>query len=124
MTKKLIEFIRLNQTIKTIIDDKSLSLEPLFQFRLLGILKKLEPHITNFEIIRNEKIREYGTASEDGALSIPASDTEAMEKFNAAISQVLDGEITVDIEPFAAADVFEQGINAECLLGLYEIMEQ
>ena len=30
MTKKLIEFIRLNQTIKTIIDDKSLSLEPLF----------------------------------------------------------------------------------------------
>lgn len=124
MTKKLIEFIRLNQTIKTIIDDKSLSLEPLFQFRLLGILKKLEPHITNFEIIRNEKIREYGTASEDGALSIPASDTEAMEKFNAAISQVLDGEITVDIEPFAATDVFEQGINAECLLGLYEIMEQ
>ncbi|MCH5265807.1 MAG: hypothetical protein J1F02_07895 [Lachnospiraceae bacterium] len=124
MTRKLIQFINLNHTIKTIIDDSTVTLSPLFQFRLLGVMKKIEPHLANFEVVRNDKIREYGEEKEDGSLSIPAENKEAMEKFNEAMSQVLDGKVTIGIEPFTVEEVFEEGIKAEYLMGLYDIMEK
>ena len=62
---KLKEILNLNQVIKLIIDNKELKIDSLLKFRLLGILKDIEPSVSNFEIIRNENIREFGQPVND-----------------------------------------------------------
>lgn len=121
---KLGEVINLNQTLKSIIDDNDSKVDALFKFKLLGIMKSIEAHVTNFEIIRNEKIMEYGTENEDGNIQIPKEDTEAIEKFNESLLQLVNSEVSVTMERLKACDVFDQGVKAEYLMGLYTIIEE
>ena len=121
---KLGEVINLNHTLKAIIDDNDSTVDALFKFKLLGIMKSIEAHVTNFETIRNEKIMEYGTENEDGNIQIPKEDTEAIEKFNESLIQLVNSEVSVTMERLKACDVFDQGIKAAYLMGLYTIMEE
>lgn len=123
MKIKLSDIININQTLKAIIDDEKNG-DALFKFRLLGIMKSFENHIENFEFVRNEKIVEYGKEDEKGNFSINNEDEEAMEKFKKSISEMLDCEVTINIEKFKASDVFGQGIKTEYLLGLYPLIEK
>lgn len=62
MKLKLKELMILNQILKNMIDqDNDRKIQTLFKFKILGILKNMETPIANFEVIRNEKIKEYGT---------------------------------------------------------------
>ena len=124
ITLKLSEILNLNQILKNIIDDKNLKMDSLFKFQLLGIMKTFEPYVTNFDVIRNEKVVEYGKKTDDGKASIDQNDKEAMEKFMNDISKVVNGEITINMAKLKAKDVFDKGLTAEYLVGLYPIIEQ
>ncbi|MBQ2884140.1 MAG: hypothetical protein IJE43_10290 [Alphaproteobacteria bacterium] len=124
MKLKLGEVLNLNQILKIIIDDSQSKIDLLLKFKLLGIMKTIEPLIQNFEIIRNEKINEYGEKTEDGRASIPVENKEAIEKFNADIKKLINEEVTVNITKFKLSDIFDKGLKVEHLLGLYPIIEE
>lgn len=67
---KLEEVLKINNTLKTIIDDLQTKINVLLKFRLLGIMKSIEPFVSSFDVIRNEKIIEYGKENEDGNFQI------------------------------------------------------
>lgn len=125
---KLSELLSLNNTIKTIIEEDSLDsqtkTDSLLKFKLLGIMKKLELHVTNFEIVRNEKIREYGKHDENDNISISPKDTEAFSGFSEDMNALLNSDVTVNIDKLKASDVFNKGVRAEYLIGLYGIIEE
>lgn len=120
---KVNDLLNLNHVFKLIIDDTQAKIDALFKFKLLGLMKAIEPQVTNFEIIRNEKIIEYGEQTEDGSYKI-SPDTEAFEKFNIEMKNIIDSEVTVNIEKLKAAEIFDKGVTAEYLIGLYPIIEQ
>lgn len=123
LTLKLADVLTLNQTLKTIIDDGNSGIDPLFKFKLLGIMKSIEPHVLNFDVIRNEKIMEYGKKNEDGSVEIQSGDDETVRKFNDSLKPVISSEVTVTISRIKAEDAFDKGVCAEYLIGLYPIIE-
>ena len=112
---QLREILNINQTLKTIIDDKQANIDVLLKFKLLGIMKAIEPTISNYNIICNEKIIEYGEKTKKGNYQISLT--------NADIEKVLNSEIIVNIEKLKAIEVFNKGVKAEYLIGLYSIIE-
>jgi len=61
---KVNEVLGLNSTLKSIIDNDKVKINVLLKFKLLGIMRSIESHITNFEIVKNEKVIEYGEETE------------------------------------------------------------
>lgn len=124
MKMKLNDILLLNDTLKSIIDnDTELKIDSVFKFKLLGIMKNLEIPIANFEIIRNDKIKEYGKEDENGNISIPKENEEIIKKFADELNKVLLSEVDVNIEKLKAKDVFGACIPSKYLVGLYGIME-
>lgn len=119
---KMNDILTIYNVIKTIIDDSQAKSDVVLKFKLLGIMKVMEPHIANFEVIQSEKIMEYGKKKEDGNYQIPKEDTEAIEKFKAAIKPILESEITLCIDALTPDDIFNKGVRAEYLSGLYPII--
>ena len=124
MKIKLGTVLDLNAMLKAIIDNTELKIDSLLKFKLLGILKNIEIPVNNFEAIRNEKIREYGKENDEGNIGISAEDTESMEKFTNDLNEVINSEIEVNIQKLKATDVFDKGLPAEYLVGLYSIIEE
>lgn len=120
---KLVDVLSLNQTLKAIIDTENSKIDSLFKFKLLGIMKSIDQHVLNFEVIRNEKIMEYGKKNEDGSIEIKNDDEETVKKFNESLQPVLYNEVTINIDKLKVEDVFNKGVNAEYLIGLYQIIE-
>lgn len=106
-----------------IIDSDTLKVNALFKFKLLGIMKELEPNIANFEIIKNEKVKEYGKESEDGRFMIQQDDQEAFENFSSDMSSILDEAVEINISILKPDEVFDKGVPAEYLLGIYKIID-
>lgn len=123
MELKLAEIIDLNGILKRIIDTKEFDLSPLFKFKLLGIMKLLEIHVINFEMIKNDKIREYGKEKDDNTISIDIDDTESVEKYKRDIDPLLNSKIKVDIQKLKAVDVFNENLSSDYLVALYPIIE-
>ena len=128
MKIKLGNVLEINNVLKSIIDNSELKIDALFKFRLLGIMKNLEVPITNFEVIRNDKIKEYGKETEDEngnkSIGIDANDKDAIAKFSKDINKVIDSEVEVNIEKLKAIDVFDKGLPTEYLVKLYPIIEE
>lgn len=123
MKLKLVEVINLNHALKRIIDENK-QLDAVFKFKLLGIMKAIESHISNFEIIRNEKIMEYGKKTEDGLVNISPDDKEAIKKFNESLEDVINNDVTINVEKLKSADVFSKDFNVEELIALYPIITE
>ncbi len=121
-TMKLEELLNVNSFLKAIIDNTDLNVDCLFKFRLLGIMKIFEPHVQNFESIRNEKIIEYGKKDDDGNVKINADDKEALEKFGNDLKKILDTTIELDYQKLSPDDVFNNGVPSDYLVGLYPII--
>jgi hypothetical protein len=121
---KLNDILSVNQSLKLIIDNDNNKIDPLFKFKLLGIMKALEIPVSNFEVIRNEKIKEYGKANKDGNIGISSDDEEAMENFRKDIESVVQGEVTVNITKLKATDIFDKGVPADYLVSLFPILEE
>lgn len=125
MNMKLNDILVLNDTLRSIIDkDKDSKIDALFKFKLLGIMKHIEIPVTNFDVIKNEKIREYGSEDDNGNISISQNDKEALKKFSSDINKILDSDVEVTIEKIKAKDVFDAGVSSEYLVRLYAIMEE
>ena len=105
---KVNEVLGLNNILKSIIDNDKVKINVLLKFRLLGIMRSIESHITNFEIVKNEKIIEYGEETENGIYQISKDKPNAMENFKKDIEQVLDSEVTININMLKPAEVFDQ----------------
>ena len=124
MKIKLGTVLDLNAMLKAIIDNTELKIDSLLKFKLLGILKNIEIPVNNFEAIRNEKIREYGKENDEGNIGISADDTESMEKFTNDMNELVNSDVEVNIQKLKATDVFDKGLPAEYLVGLYSIIEE
>ena len=128
MKIKLGNALEINNVLKQIIDNSELKIDALFKFRLLGIMKNLEVPIANFNVIRDEKIKEYGKELEDEngnkSIGIDANDKDAITKFSKDINKVIDSEVEVNIEKLKAIDVFDKGLPTEYLVKLYPIIEE
>ena len=124
ITVTLGEVLNLNQTLKAIIDDNKAKVDPLFKFKLLGIMKSAETHVANFETIRNEKIMEYGTETEEGNFHIPPEDTDAISRFRNDMEQVLESEVTIHVELLKPKEIFDKGLKSEYIMGLYPLIRE
>ena len=128
MKIKLGNVLEINNVLKQIIDNTELKMDALFKFRLLGIMKNLEVPIANFNVIRDEKIKEYGKELEDEngnkSIGIDANDKDAIAKFSEDINTVIDSEVDINIEKLKAIDVFDKGLSTEYLVKLYPIIEE
>ena len=128
MKIKLRNILEINNVLKSIIDNTELKIDALFKFKLLGIMKNLEVPIANFNVIRDEKIKEYGKELEDEngnkSIGIDTNDKDAMAKFSKDINKVIDSEVDVSIEKLKAIDVFDKGLPTEYLVKLYPIIEE
>ena len=128
MKIKLGNVLEINNVLKQIIDNTELKMDALFKFRLLGIMKNLEVPIANFNVIRDEKIKEYGKELEDEngnkSIGIDANDKDAIAKFSEDINKVIESEVDVNIEKLKAIDVFDKGLSTEYLVKLYPIIEE
>ena len=128
MKIKLGNVLEINNVLKSIIDNTELKIDALFKFKLLGIMKSFEIPIANFEVIRNDKIKEYGKELEDEngnkSIGIDADDKEAIAKFSEDINKVIDSEVEVNIEKLKAINVFDKGLPTEYLVKLYPIIEE
>ena len=124
MKIKLKDILQINNILKAIIENSEIKIDPLFKFKLLGILKNIETPIMNFETIRNEKIREYGKENEDGNIGISNDDTESIKKFSEEMDNVINSDVEVNIQKLKATDVFDKGLPTEYLVGLYSIIEE
>ena len=128
MKIKLGNIWEINNVLKSIIDNSELRIDALFKFKLLGIMKSFETPIANFEVIRNDKIKEYGKELEDKngnkSIGIDADDKEAIAKFSKDINNVIDSEVDVNVEKLKAIDVFDKGLPADYLVRLYPIIEE
>ena len=67
---KCCEVLRINTVLKSIIEDDKVKTDALLKFKLLGIMRSIESPVSNFELIKNEKIVEYGEETEDGVFQI------------------------------------------------------
>ena len=121
---KLGELLNLNLTLKNVIDNTESKIDTLLKFKLLGVMKSIEPFVQNFELIRNEKINEYGEKTDDGRVQISAEDKEKFEKFNHDINKLINDEVSVSITKFKPADIFDKGLKVEYLIGLYPLIEE
>lgn len=124
ITLQFSEVLSMNKTLKAIIDDSQTKIDSLLKFKLLGIMKILEPHISIFESIRNEKIIEYGEPIENGVFQIPVNNTDVVEKFNSDLRKILDSNVAININKLKADEVFNKGVKAEYLMHLYSIIEE
>lgn len=119
---KLEEVINLNQTLKQIIDDNTIS-DVSLKFKLLTILKSLEPHIQNFQIIREQKIVEYGSKDENGNIVIAKDDVQAIEKFTTDMESLISTDVIITVSKLKQDDVFNKGLTSQQLIGIYNIIE-
>ena len=124
MTIKLATVLQLNNLLKSIIDNTELKIDSLFKFRLLGIMKNIENPVNNFETIRNDKIREYGKEDEEGNIGISKEDVDTLKKFTEDMDKIVDSDVEINIQKLKASDVFDKGLPADYLVGLYSIIEE
>lgn len=118
---KLQEIIYANQVLKTVIDNADIEITPKLKFKLLGIMKEFEPIISNFEVIRNELISQYGTKDDEGHVSINREDTESMKNFNNAIQPLIEEDVNVNYKKLSQEEVFT--LPSDVLLALYSLIE-
>lgn len=125
MKKKLelYKVLNANEILKRLIENKDLNINCILKFKLLGIMKELEPVVANFEYVKNEKIKEYGKETEDGKISInEEDDPEAFKKYNKDIQNLVS--TTVEINTIKASDIIDKGIPVDALVAIYDLITE
>lgn len=137
---KLETILQYNDIFKNLIDNAK-EINALVKFRLLGIVKQFEPIVTNFEIVREEKIRQYGKQQENGSIGIVSPDKDKFENeeeynkaeaefhdavaaFNADMNELLQSDVDIEIKKFKPDEVIDVGIPADFLVLLYDFIEE
>lgn len=120
---KLATILSVNDALKQVIDDEAVT-DVALKFKFLTIAKALENPVAHFELLRNQKIKEFGQEDDQGTIAIDVSDSTAMQNFREAIETLMDTEVTLSLTKLKSQEVFNKGLSPEALVGLYEIMEE
>lgn len=140
MKMKVEKVIVYNNIIKDIIDNAQ-DVSAVVKFKLLGMLKQFEPTVANFEIVRNEKIKKFGTEGENGNFGIYAPYREKFDNdedyesaikeyeesvvnLNKELDEVVKAEVEVEFDKFKPEDIMNAGIPANYLVALYDLIEE
>lgn len=122
-TLELYKIINANEFLKRIIDNKALNINCITKFKLLGIMKALEPMVANFEFVKNEKIKEYGKEDENGQVIINAEEEpDAFKKYQEEMQELLSS--TVKVDTIKADDVIDKDIPADALVAIYDLISE
>lgn len=134
------EILNYNKIIKNLIDNTT-DINALVKFRLLGMLKQFEPVIQNYEIVREDFIKKYGTYDESGRFGIfppeRKEDTtdedydksvsefdKLMVQFNDALDEILNSESDIKIKKFKYTDIMDAGLPTDYLVAIYDLIEE
>lgn len=134
------EVIEYNRIIKSIVDNAT-DVNALVKFKLLGMCKQFEPIVANFEVVRDEKIKQYGTIKDDGRIGIympvrtdfkndedfnkAMEDFEAtIDKFNTEINEVLASDSKLQLTKFKYTDIMNAGLPSDYLIAIYNLIEE
>ena len=119
----LISLLRIKDILANIIDgDTDNSLNAAFKFKLLRIVATIDPVAKTYEDVKNQKIMQYGTADEEGNVSI-APNTPEHENFVKDITEVLNDEVDLTLPKLKAEDVFKY-FKTNSLVDLIDIIEE
>lgn len=124
MKLKLRDWIDINQVLRAMIDREEIPVSTVTKFHILGILKAIEGHMANFEAVRNEKIKEYGEADQDGNYSISLGNPSAIDAFSRDMKKLLEEPVSATIDKIAAKAIMVKGVKSGDLLCLYPILEE
>lgn len=116
---RLEDVLKAHHALGVIIDDTKLKIDVLLKFRLLGLKTALSPTVSNFEIIKNDKIIEYGKKNKEGNYQIQSSDKTAIYKFTKDLKETLNSTVTVIAEKIKPGEIFNKGITSEYLEVLF-----
>lgn len=117
---QLVKIINLNEILKTIIDNIS-EVDIVTKFNFLGVMKKAEPYIQNFESVRSSLIEKYGEKNEDGQFFI-GKESDNYESFIHEFEKLLNQEVKDFDVKIDKDDVFNKGIPSEYLVSLYDFI--
>lgn len=123
ITLTLATILLVNDALKQVIDDEAVT-DVALKFKLLTIAKALENPVAHFELLRNQKIKEYGQENDQGAIAIDVTDSTAMQSFREAMETLMDTEVTLSLTKLKSQEVFNKGLSPDALVGLYEIIEE
>lgn len=116
---RLEDALAAHKVLGTIIDNTELKIDVLLKFRLLGLKTALSPTVSNFEIVKNDKIIEYGKKNKDGNYQIQSSDKTAIDKFTKDLKGTMNSTVTVITEKIKPGEIFNKGITSEYLEVLF-----
>ena len=133
------DILNYNDAIKDIIDNTK-NVNALVKFRLLGMCKQFEPIVSNYDVIYNEKIKQYGTVVDDrvGIIQPDRNKYSNEEEYNKAVEayessykkfvddmdQVLNSEANINIQKFKYTDIIDAGLPSEYLIAIYDLIEE
>lgn len=134
------QILNYNRSIRVIIDN-SPDMNALVKYRLLGMLKQFEPAMQNYEEVRNDLIKKYGTVNESGNIGIyyPQEEDygdkkryeeavkeheEIVEKFDTALEEILNSESDIVVNKFKYTDIMNAGLSTDYLVVLYDLIEE
>lgn len=88
----------------------SIKLKAKTSWQLLKVAKKIESANAEFEQIKNERIREYGTQHEDGTISVEPGTSEYMNLI-AELNELLASTVTLDIQKIPLSELEDLEID-------------
>jgi hypothetical protein len=112
---RLEDALAAHKVLGTIIDNTELKIDVLLKFRLLSLKTYISPIVSNFEIVKNEKIIEYGKKNKDGSFQILPSDKTAVNKYTKALKETMNSTVTVVTEKIKPGEIFNKGITSDYL---------
>lgn len=134
------DVLNYNKAIMTIIDNIN-NMPALVKFKMLGMCKQFEPIVSNFDSIRQDKIRQYSNNKEEGSSGIimPNKDDfenddeytkavaeyeDCIKKFTDDIKELLNSEADITVKKFKVDEIMNVGIPSEYLISIYDLMEE
>lgn len=106
--------------IKKIIEDKKID-NALLKYKLLTVFKSIEGIVNNFNVIRNEKVRKYGSLDDEGNYNIDSTDKNH-DAYVSELDEVLMFDEVVKVKTLKASEVFSEEIPLLELSVLFPII--
>jgi hypothetical protein len=76
-------------------------------FKLGKTVRLINTELSEYEKVRTDLVKKYGKETENGDFTV-IKDTPEMKSFQEELSQILDEEIEIDIQPISLSDLGEE----------------
>lgn len=122
---KMYETINLNEAFKHVVECDSL--DTITKFTTLGNIRVIAPKVEDFNQLRNELVRKYGTEkgseeTNDKRLTVEPTD-EHYEDFAKEVDELAQSKVSVELDLLDANKIFANINDVTILSILYPIME-